>query len=159
MASRPKSLAVTKISKISESPDIWGITILREPQRRIKFSTNFVVGIARIRVHTQWALTIVCGRREKVSAFSLFVCALSEVVKIIEFLCTRIPSTLSLCHYGIGCLQRGFMMNCLMMIQTIGRAMILVTMIRHTTTMIMRRILMFRLYILADTTHCIEIIC
>ena len=27
-ASRPKSLAVTKISKISESPDIWGITIL-----------------------------------------------------------------------------------------------------------------------------------
>ena len=28
MASRPKSLAVTKISKISESPDIWGITIL-----------------------------------------------------------------------------------------------------------------------------------
>ena len=74
MASRPKSLAVTKISKISESPDIWGITILREPQCRIKFSTNFAVGIARIRVHTQWALTIVCGRREKVSAFSLFVC-------------------------------------------------------------------------------------
>ena len=29
MASRPKSLAVTKISKISESLDIWGITILR----------------------------------------------------------------------------------------------------------------------------------
>ena len=28
MASRPKSLAVTKISKISESPDIWVITIL-----------------------------------------------------------------------------------------------------------------------------------
>ena len=27
-ASRPKSLAVTKISKISESPDIWVITIL-----------------------------------------------------------------------------------------------------------------------------------
>ena len=72
MASRPKSLAVTKISKISESPDIWVITILREPQRRIKFSTNFAVGITRIRVHTQWALTIVCGRREKVSAFSLF---------------------------------------------------------------------------------------
>ena len=72
MASRPKSLAVTKISKISESPDIWVITILREPQRYIKFSTNFAVGIARIRMHTQWALTIVCGRREKVSAFSLF---------------------------------------------------------------------------------------
>ena len=72
MASRPKSLAVTKISKISESPEIWVITILREPQRYIKFSTNFAVGIARIRVHTQWALTIVCGRREKVSAFSLF---------------------------------------------------------------------------------------
>ena len=76
MASRPKSLAVTKISKISESPDIWGITILREPQCRIKFSTNFAVGIARIRVHTQWALTIVCGRREKVETLSLylFVC-------------------------------------------------------------------------------------
>ena len=28
MATRPRSLAVTKISKISESPDIWGITIL-----------------------------------------------------------------------------------------------------------------------------------
>ena len=28
MASRPRSLAVTKISKISESPDIWVITIL-----------------------------------------------------------------------------------------------------------------------------------
>ena len=72
MAQQPKSLAVTKISKISESADIWIITILREPQRRIKFSTNFAVGIARIRVHTQWALTIVCGRREKVSVFSLF---------------------------------------------------------------------------------------
>ena len=89
MATRPRSLAVTKISKISESPDIWVITILREPQRRIKFSTNFAVGIARIRVHTQWALTIVCGRREKVSAFSLFVCVLSKVVKIIGFLCTK----------------------------------------------------------------------
>ena len=73
MVSRPRSLAVTKISKISESPDIWVITILREPQRYIKFSTNFAVGIARIRVRTQWALTIVYGRREKVSAFSLFL--------------------------------------------------------------------------------------
>ena len=53
MASQPKSLAVTKISKISESPDIWGITILREPQRRIKFSTNFVVTICQISGYTQ----------------------------------------------------------------------------------------------------------
>ena len=28
MAQQPKSLAVTKINKISESPDIWVITIL-----------------------------------------------------------------------------------------------------------------------------------
>ena len=73
MAQQPRSLAVTKISKISKSLDIWVITILREPQRCIKFSTNFAVRVARIRTHTQWALTIVCGRREKVSAFSLFV--------------------------------------------------------------------------------------
>ena len=76
MASRPKSLAVTKISKISESPDIGGITILREPQRRIKFSTNFVVTICQNSDAHTMVLTIVCGRREKVSAFSLylFVC-------------------------------------------------------------------------------------
>ena len=53
MALRPRSLAVTKISKISESPDIWVITILREPQRHIKFSTNFVVTICQISGCTQ----------------------------------------------------------------------------------------------------------
>ena len=47
MAQQPKSLAVTKISKISESPDIWVITILPEPQCRIKFSTNFAVTICQ----------------------------------------------------------------------------------------------------------------
>ena len=47
MAQQPRSLAVTKISKISESPDIWVITILREPQRYIKFSTNFMVTICQ----------------------------------------------------------------------------------------------------------------
>ena len=73
MALRPRSLAVTKISKISESPDIWVITILREPQRHIKFSTNFAVRITRIQDENTMALTIVCGRREKVETFSLFV--------------------------------------------------------------------------------------
>ena len=58
------------VSKISESLDIWRITILREPQRRVKFSTNFAVGIARIRVHTQWALTICL--REKRKSFGFF---------------------------------------------------------------------------------------
>ena len=48
MATRPMSLAVTKISKISESADIWVITILREPQCCIKFSTNFAVRICQI---------------------------------------------------------------------------------------------------------------
>ena len=69
-ASRPKSLAVTKISKISESPDIWGITILREPQRHIKFSTNFVVGIARIRVHTIKTVVWMRGKRKSFGFFS-----------------------------------------------------------------------------------------
>ena len=91
MASRPRSLAVTKISKISESPDIWVITILRELQRHIKFSTNFAVTICQNSDAHTMVLTIVCGRREKVSTFSLFVCALSEVVKTIGFLCTKKP--------------------------------------------------------------------
>jgi hypothetical protein len=46
-----------------------------------------------------------------------------------------------LCHFGIGCLQRGFMRNCSMMTRTAPRTMTLATMIRYTTTMIMRRII------------------
>ena len=46
-----------------------------------------------------------------------------------------------LCHFGIGCLQRGFMKNCSMMTLSTPRATTLATMIRHTTTMNMRRII------------------
>ena len=76
MASRPKSLAVTKISKISESPDIWGITILREPQCRIKFSTNFVVTICQNSdVHTMGVNYCLREKRKSRNFFSfLFVC-------------------------------------------------------------------------------------
>ena len=73
MASRPKSLAVTKISKISESPDIWRITILREPQHRVKFSTNFAVGIARIRVHTMGVNYCVREKRKSFGFFSFYL--------------------------------------------------------------------------------------
>ena len=72
MATRPRSLAVTKISKISESPDIWVITILREPQRYIKFSTNFMVTICQNSDAHTMGVNYCCGWREKVSAFSLF---------------------------------------------------------------------------------------
>ena len=45
MAQQPKSLAVTKISKISESPDIWVIIILFWLQCYTIKIINFVVGL------------------------------------------------------------------------------------------------------------------
>ena len=45
------------------------------------------------------------------------------------------------CHFGIGCLQHGFMRSCSMKTWTIDRAIAFATMIRHTTTMITRRII------------------
>ena len=70
MAQQPKSLAVTKISKISESPDIWVITILREPQRHIKFSTNFVVTIYQN--SGAYTMGVNYCLREKRKSFGLF---------------------------------------------------------------------------------------
>ena len=115
--------------------------------------------ILSLRSLPKWWWQRLCDREKKFRLFLFFYCRLSEVVKNSGLLCRKVPlklvlesvevlfttdqetiKTYLLCHFGIGCLQRGFMMNCLMMIQTIGRAMILVTMIRHTTTMIMRRI-------------------
>ena len=40
-----------------------------------------------------------------------------------------------LCHFGIGCLQRGFMRKFSMTIRMIGRAIALTNMIRRATTM------------------------
>ena len=70
MASRPRSLAGTKISKISESPDIWVITILREPQRHIKFSTNFAARITRIQDANTMGVNYCL--REKRKSFGFF---------------------------------------------------------------------------------------
>ena len=70
MASRPRSLAVTKISKISESPDIWVITILRESQRHIKFSTNFAARITRIQDANTMGVNYCL--REKRKSFGFF---------------------------------------------------------------------------------------
>ena len=44
------------------------------------------------------------------------------------------------CHFGIGCLQRGFMKSLSMTTRITVRTPTLATMIRRTTTMIMRRI-------------------
>ena len=98
-------------------------------------------------------------KREKVSAFSLFYCRLSEVVKIMGLLCDKVTlkfvlesvevlfttdqetiKTYLLCHFGIGCLQRVFMRSCSMMTRTTPRTTTLATMIRHTIMMIMRKI-------------------
>ena len=75
MAQRPKSLAVTKMSKIYENLDIGVITILQEPQRRVKFSTNFAVRITIIQVQAQWVITIVCGKE---TTFWLFLFLLGD---------------------------------------------------------------------------------
>lgn len=45
------------------------------------------------------------------------------------------------CHFGIGCLQRGFMRNYSMTTRATPRTTTLATMIRHMTTMITRRII------------------
>ena len=69
MAQRPKSLVVTKISKISACPDIWVTTILQEPPH-IKFSTNFAVTIARFQAaHT---MGVNYCLREKRKSFGFF---------------------------------------------------------------------------------------
>ena len=60
--------------------------------------------------------------------------------RLLDFLVTRLIVFL-LCHFGIGYLQHGFMRNCSMMSRVISCAITLATMIRHTTTMIMRRII------------------
>ena len=82
VAQQPKSLAVTKISKISESPDIWVITILREPQRHIKFSTNFAVTICRNSdAHIQ-RVTVWTREKRKSLAFSLFCPKISMQIEL-----------------------------------------------------------------------------
>ena len=102
MASRPKSLAVTKISKISESPDIWVITILREPQRRVKFSTNFAVRICQNSgAHTMGVNYCLREKRKSFGFFSFFIYALSEVVKTIGFLCRKIDNDSKTDYVGL----------------------------------------------------------
>lgn len=77
MASRPRSLAVTKVSKISESPDISQITILQETRRRIKFSTNFAVRIARIQDANTMGVNYCLREKRKSFGFSLFCLKIS----------------------------------------------------------------------------------
>ena len=83
------AFAITKISKISESPDIWVITILRERQRCVKFLTNFAVEIARIRVHTMGVNYCLRVERKSFGFFSfcfVIICNFEGINPLIAYL-------------------------------------------------------------------------
>ena len=89
----------------------------------------------------------IASGEKKFRLFLFFYCRLSEVVKNLGLLCRKVTlNCFLLCHFGIGCLQRGFMKRCSMMTWTAPRTTTLATMIRHTIMMIMRRIFDLQLY-------------
>ena len=65
---------------------------------------------------------------------------LSKLLGSLQFTFSHPLKFVLLCHFGIGCLQRGFMRSYSMTTQMIVHTTTLATMIRRTTTKIMRRI-------------------
>ena len=95
---------------------------------------------ARIRMHTQWALTIVCGRREKVSAFSLFCLCVVRSCQNNRVSLHKKPLNFIVMSLWDWLLVAWIYEEIFETTRMIGRAIMAAIMIRHTTMMITRRI-------------------